>query len=191
MYVQVLKSSAQCAKSSVLCTMPIVCTWLQSCAQCLVLCTWLQSCAQCLVMCTCLQSCAQCLVMCTCLQSCAQCLVMCTCLQSCAQSLVTCTWTKVLCAMSSHVYTVKKKKREQVRETTTSITGNLHGEKMTWKRKKRHEKNGWRTIHLTLCHSMMSYDIPSTNSSSDQQKSCISLLWWWPTKELRVCCGNN
>ena len=177
-HVQVLQSSAQCAKSSVLCTKPshvymsaVLCTMPSPVYMSTVLCTMP--------------------VMCTWLQSCAQCLVMCTCLQSCAQSLVTCTWTKVLCAMSSHVYTVKKKKREQVRETTTSITGNLNGEKMTWKRKKRHEKNGWRTIHLTLCHSMMSYDIPSTNSPSDQQKSCISLLWWWPTKELHVCCGNN
>ena len=47
------------------------------------------------------------------------------------------TWTTVLRAMSSHVYTVKKRRRkkEQVQETiTTSITGNLNGEKMTWKK---------------------------------------------------------
>ena len=123
-HVQVLQSSAQCAKSSVLCTMSIMCTCLQSCAQCL-------SCVHAYSLVHNAQSCVH-------VQSCAQGLVMCTCLQSCEQSLVTCTWTTVLRTMSTHVYTVKKGKKEQVQETiTTSITGNLNGEKMTWKRKKK------------------------------------------------------
>ena len=44
----------------------------------------------------------------------------------------------VLCTKPSHMYMVKKRRgeKEQVRETiTTSITGNLNGEKMTWRKK--------------------------------------------------------
>ena len=78
----------------------------------------------------------------------------------------------VLCTKPSHMYMVKKRRgeKEQVRETiTTSITGNLNGEKMTWRKKNDMKK--WMTYNPP--HSMMLYDIPSTNSPSDQQKSCI------------------
>ena len=82
---------------------------------------------------------------------------MCTCLQSCEQSLVTCTWTTVLRTMSTHVYTVKKGKKEQVQETiTTSITGNLNGEKMTWKRKKKTWKK-WMTHNPS--HTVSQHDV--------------------------------